>query len=78
MKRFIPLLIPISVAMYLLWLFGFIVARISVDKHPYWPDMGYGRVFIFIHKNGGVIYLDDFNWNPSNYDTLFKSAFAIR
>ena len=76
MSKIQKLIVPFICALIVCWgvyMFtysrGYIYPRIEVEKGAYWPQLKIGVCHIWIWKNGHLIYHDDFDWTPDNYES---------
>lgn len=53
------------------WLFGVGGYHIEAKESPYWPEFGYGVMYVNIYHNGTIIYFDDsHHYQPRNADSV--------
>jgi len=51
---------------------GLFCYHIEIDRHAYWPDMGYGLTKTWVWHNLEVIYLDEARFQPAKVDSIEK------
>lgn len=73
LSKILPVLILICVLFLTAYIFGIGHYRVDYCKGAYWPDYGYSVDKIYIWHNGHIVYLDDWNAEPDQRDSLYKA-----